>query len=231
MFPNLNVMWTRWSEYTIVKDHGETEYLVPAPDAVALTYDCAQQPETLVADALELGRQLLEGASEKTGLCAGFAVRHGLLGLAAETAAACSEHPGLSPCFRPLNSRDYGEDIGLFQADFMRLYQHFEITRDEVPVSRECSKVMELSGLLNYRLTGGRTPQLVWEMRSMRSVIRLAYAALVSGPVVPLRRCKNCGKVYYNSHAKSEFCGTKCRNYYNVKVFREKGRGMSGSGI
>ena len=38
----------------------------------------------------------------------------------------------------------------------------------------------------------------------------------------PHKVCKNCGKVYYNPHAKSEFCGTKCRNYYNVKAFREK---------
>ena len=82
--------------------------------------------------------------------------------------------------------------------------------------------MMDLSGLLNYRLTSGRASQLVWEMRSMKSVIQLAYATLVSGSAIPLKKCKNCGKVYYNSHAKSEFCGVKCRNYYNVKLFRTR---------
>lgn len=228
MFPNLNVMWIRWSEYMVVKDRGGAEYLVPAPDAVALTYDCAQQPETLVADALELGRRLHEGTPEGNSQCAVFAARHGLLGLNAEVDTTFSEEPDLPPCFRPLNSRDYGEDLGLFQANFLQLYQHFETTRGELPVSQKYSKVMDLSGLLNYRLTSGQTPQLVWEMRSMKSVIQLAYAALVSGPAITLKKCKNCGKVYYNCHAKSEFCEAKCRNYYNVKVFRGKSAGSNG---
>ena len=43
--------------------------------------------------------------------------------------------------------------------------------------------------------------------------------------------CKNCGKVYYNTHAKSEFCGARCRNYYNVKVFREREKGAFLSNI
>ena len=57
MFPNLNVMWTRWSDYEVTDWEG-IEYLVPAKAATALTYNCAEQPETMVADALELGRQL-----------------------------------------------------------------------------------------------------------------------------------------------------------------------------
>ena len=85
-------------------------------------------------------------------------------------------------------------------------------------------KVMDLSGLLSYRLTSGPNPQLVWEVRSLESVIRFAYASMISAESIPLKVCKNCGKVYYNTHAKSEFCGTKCRNYYNVKVFREKAK-------
>ena len=56
----------------------------------------------------------------------------------------------------------------------------------------------------------------------MQSVLKLSYAAMVTGEKPGLRICKNCGKVYYNGHAKSEFCGTKCRNYYNVKLFRNR---------
>ena len=41
MFPNLNVMWGRWSEYTTVTDRGGAEYLVPAPGAAELIYNCS----------------------------------------------------------------------------------------------------------------------------------------------------------------------------------------------
>ena len=72
MFPNLNVMWTRWSDYEITTfDH--VEYLVPAEQAAPLVYDCAEQAEQLVADALELGRQLRMGTPDKNRLCAAFA--------------------------------------------------------------------------------------------------------------------------------------------------------------
>ncbi len=222
VFPNLTVMWSRWSEYTVVEDRGGAQYLVPSPNAVELTYNCAEHPKTLVAEALDLGRKLWMAGTDETRLCAGFAARNGLLGLEAEKGTCYADDPELPPFCRPLNTRDYGEDINLFQEEFMILYQHFQTTRGAISVSPQYSRVMDLSRLLNYRLTCGRTPQLVWEMRSMLSVIRLFYASMVTGDAVPLRVCKNCGKVYYNSHAKSEFCSARCRNYYNVKAFRSK---------
>ena len=174
-----------------------------------------------MADALELGRQLRTGTPDKNRLCATFAARYGLLGLNAEKGEAATEDPNVPPCYRPLNSREYGEDILIFQRSFMMLQQHFLTVQGEL-VPTPNPRVMDLSGFLNYRLTSGPNPQLVWEVRSLESVIRFAYASMISAESVPLKICKNCGKVYYNTHAKSEFCGTKCRNYYNVKVFREK---------
>ncbi len=221
VFPNLNVLWTRWSAYQIKPHKWGGEYLVPAEGATDLTYNCAEQSGPLVADALELGRQLRMGTPDKNRLCAAFAARYGLLGLNAEKGEEATEDPNVPPCYRPLNSREYGEDILIFQRSFMMLYQHFLTVQGEL-VPTPNPRVMDLSGFLNYRLTSGPNPQLVWEVRSLESVIRFAYASMISAESVPLKVCKNCGKVYYNTHAKSEFCGTKCRNYYNVKVFREK---------
>lgn len=218
IFQNLNVLWTRWSEYEIITDRG-AEYLVPTKNATELTYNCAEHPEALVSDALELGRQLLTGAAEKERLCAAFAARYGLLGLDAERNPAALDDPAVPPCYRLLNSHDYGEDLGLFQLSFMCLYQHYLTTR-----GKPTAVPLDLSGFLGYRLTSGRTPQLTWDVRSMESVIRFSYAAIVTSPGTPLKVCKNCGKVYYNTHAKSEFCGVRCRNYYNVKVFRDKAK-------
>ena len=109
----------------------------------------------------------------------------------------------------------------MFRVFFMELYQHFLTTKGEVTMEANPA-VLDISGLLSYRLTSGRTPQLVWQVKSMESGIRLSYAAMVTGDKPGLRVCKNCGKVYYNSHAKSEFCSARCRNYYNVKAFRGK---------
>ena len=201
-------------------------YLVPAPGAVELQFNCAEQPEQLVADALELGRQIMNGAPEQECLCAAFAARYGLLGLEAEHGTEYGDDPRLPPCYRLLNSREYGEDVELFKGCFMQLYQHFTTVRGELEAG-PIPAVLDVSGLLSYRLTSGWTPQLVWQARSMQSVLKLSYAAMVTGEKPGLRICKNCGKVYYNGHAKSEFCGTKCRNYYNVKLFRNREKELS----
>jgi len=217
-------MWTRWSEYTLTTcemSGPRVSYLVPAPGAKALQFNCAEQPEQLVAEALELGRQLVTGAPEQDRLCAAFAARHGLLGLDAEKDTAYADDPHLPPNYRPLNGREYGEDLELFKVCFIQLYQHFQTTRGELK-AEPIPAVLDVSGLLSYRLTSGQTPQLVWQVRSLQSVLRLSYATMITGEKSGLRVCKNCGKVYYNSHAKSEFCGARCRNYYNVKAFREK---------
>lgn len=47
VFSNLNVMWTRWSEYTLTTcEMGgpHISYLVPAPGAAQLQFNCSEQP-------------------------------------------------------------------------------------------------------------------------------------------------------------------------------------------
>ena len=217
MFPNLNVMWTRWSDYeTAIFDN--VEYLVPTQKATSLVYDCAEQAEQLVADALELGRQLRMGAPDKNRLCAAFAARHGLLGLARVDA----DKPEGGLWWARVARRQYGEPVNELNKEFQKMYYHFLFTREDVPPPEPPSVPLDLEGTLHYRLTGGLVPQLIWEAHSMYEVLGLSYAMLITQEKPTLKVCKNCGKVYYNTHAKSEFCGTKCRNYYNVKVFRER---------
>lgn len=219
MFPNLNTMWVRWSAYDIA-DYHDISYLMPSPGAEAFQYNCAEQPEILVADALELGRQITKNAADAGRACAAFAARHGLLGLGGGSNAGLFSNGDVAPCYRPLNEKGYGEEMERFKAELQALYQHFVSTKGDAAVAFD--EIATITGSLHYRLTSGQTPQLVWEMDSLLYVLRLAYAALVTDPATSLKVCKNCGKVYYNPHAKSEFCGTKCRNYYNVKAFRKK---------
>lgn len=218
MFPNLNTMWVRWSAYEIADYHG-VSYLMPSSGAEAFQYSCAEQPEMLVADALELGRQITESEDDVGRACAAFAARHGLLGLGGGKDAGPFSSGDVAPCYCPVNEMGYGEELQRFKVELQTLYWHFVSTRDGAVAY---DTVPAITGSLSYKLTSGQTPQLVWEMDNLLDVLRLAYAALATTPAAPLKVCKNCGKVYYNLHAKSEFCGTKCRNYYNVKAFREK---------
>lgn len=218
MFPNLNTMWVRWSAYEIA-DYHSVSYLTPSPGAEAFRYNCAEQPEMLVADALELGRQITESAADVDRACAAFTARHGLLGLGSGKDAGPFSSGDVAPCYRPVNDKEYGEELDRFEEEMQALYQHFVSTRDRTVAF---DTIHAITGSLSYKLTSGQTPQLVWEADSLLNVLRLAYAALITTPSVPLKVCKNCGKLYYNPHAKSEFCGTKCRNYYNVKAFRKK---------
>lgn len=218
MFPNLNTMWVRWSAYEIAAYHG-VSYLMPSPGAEAFHYNCAEQPETLVADALELGRQITADADDAGRACAAFATRHGLLGLGGGKDAGSFSSGDVAPCYRPVNGKEYGEKLERFKTEPQALYIHFISTRDG---AEAFDSIPAITGSLSYKLTSGQTHQLIWEADSLLNALRLAYAALVTAPSAPLKICKNCGKVYYNPHAKSEFCGTKCRNYYNVKAFRTR---------
>ena len=218
MFPNLNTMWVRWSAYEIADYHG-ISYLMPSHGAEAFHYNCAEQPETLVADALELGRQIIECTDDVGRACAAFAARHGLLGLGGGKNAGPFSSGDVAPCYRHVNEKEYGEELERFKAAMQTLYLHFISTRDGTVAF---DTIPAITGCLNYKLTSGQTPQLVWEMDNLLNVLRLAYAMLIPELDSPLKVCKNCAKVYYNPHAKSEFCGTKCRNYYNVKAFRAR---------
>jgi hypothetical protein len=218
MFPNLNTMWVRWSAYEIM-DYHDIRYLMPSPGAEAFHYNCAEQSEMLVADALELGRQITENAANVDRTCVAFTAHHGLLGLGEGKDAGPFSSDGMPPCYGAVNKKDYGEELKRFQTELQTLYRHFVSTRDG---TEAFDTISAITGSLNYKLTSGQMPQLVWEADSLLSVLRLAYATLITTSSAPLKVCKNCGKVYYNPHAKSEFCGTKCRNYYNVKAFRAR---------
>ena len=216
-----NVMWKRWSEYEIKSHPWGGEYIVPTKNAEAIDYNCTEQPEKIVADALEVGRVhilCLDGRKES---CLAFAHKYGLLGLWAETREHYSEEQACPPDYRALNSKEYGENLSGFSNAFMLMYQHFKIAKGQEE-SPYFPRSMDLAGNIHYRLTCGSAPQIVWEVYSMLSVLHFMYATIIAENKDGLRICKNCGKIYYNTHSRSEFCGTKCRNYYNVKRYRER---------
>ena len=77
---------------------------------------------------------------------------------------------------------------------------------------------------LRYQVTSGVQPKLQWIFPSLESVLNLALAQSLCAEEPVLRVCKNCGKIYYNPHARSEFCSVRCRNQYNVRAWRSRQR-------
>lgn len=225
MFPNLSLMWVRWSEYEIVRrtDNGiEKEYIVPAPGAEQITFDCTERTGDMVQSAILIGEAVVKENMPTAlinTLCANFASHFGLLGQMVGTdPGSIANHNNMTPIYYPLSSERYGEELSYFQECFVKLYRHFTSTYGYYPPGPKTG--LGLYGTVNYRVTSGQTPQIIWGVDSLEDVLRLSYTLLISSEKPALKVCKNCGKIYYNSHAKSEFCGTKCRNQYNVKMFR-----------
>lgn len=230
LFPNLNAMWVRWSEYHIAEQSG-VRYLMPTAHAAEIPYSYVDQINEMLTDALNLGGAAYREAPDIDRACIEFARKYGLLGISHSAGHKTLLDPeAMAPIHREPHRQDYGEPVDHFAAEFLTLYLHFLSARGELPAQlptyhRSLLSAMTeapIPGGMSYRLTTGQPPQLLWEPDKLLSVLRLAYGLAVTDPAAPLKVCKNCGQIYYNTHAKSEFCGTKCRNYYNVKVFRAK---------
>ncbi|WP_312644342.1 hypothetical protein [Hydrogenoanaerobacterium sp.] len=231
IFPDFNAMWIRWSAYEI-SDALNGRYIMPSTDATSLPYSSTENLQELLTDALNLGKAVYQKSDEVERECRAFVQKHGLLGLHKSDGSRVFPMKGgnISPARKEHSSQEYGEELSHFTAEFQKLYLHFLATRGELPEQLPKHLQSDLAMLttqsipsgLSYRLTAGFPPQMVWQPDDLIDVLRLAYGLAVTDTAAPLKVCKNCGTVYYNPHQKSEFCSVKCRNYFNVKVFREK---------
>ena len=127
-------------------------------------------------------------------------------------------------------SNAYSERMDWLTSYFEGLYTHFAAcfyhgkTNDEY-FNDECEGVIERFGNdgLAYciRIRDGK-PELRWDFNSLKLALETFYSFYVTGESCPLRICKDCGKVFYATSTRSEFCETRCRNRYNVARFRER---------
>lgn len=231
IFPSLNAMWVRWSAYEIAEVLNG-RYIMPTADATALPYSSTENLQALLTDALNLGKTVYQKSDDLEHACLTFVQKYGLLGLHKSTGHRALPLKGgnISPARKDHSSQEYGEELSHFTAEFQKLYLHFLATRGELPAQLPKHLQADLATLtaqpipsgLSYRLTATCPPQMVWQPDDLLDVLRIAYGLAITDAAAPLKVCKNCGTVYCNPHQKSEFCSVKCRNYFNVKVFREK---------
>lgn len=82
MFPNINAMWVRWSDYKIVESNG-IRYLLPTDDATIMIYNPLDCGTELITDALNMGQSIQDNQSDTNFVdkqCIAFARKYGLLG-------------------------------------------------------------------------------------------------------------------------------------------------------
>lgn len=115
-------------------------------------------------------------------------------------------------------SRGYGERLNWIKDYFSGLERVYS-RRDSAG-----SSPLVRPHALRYQVTGGVQPRLQWIFPSLESVLDLALAQSLCAEEPVLRVCKNCGKIYYNPHVRSEFCSVRCRNQYNVRAWRSRRR-------
>jgi len=239
MFSNLNGNWVRWSDYRISDNRG-VKYIMPSDTATALPYSCTDAPEQMVVDALNLGKMVFEKQKDTHEACLTFARKYGPLGVTPPVKSFLLQSGrdsdnsawGAAPVYNGIFARSYGEPLDRYQDTLRTLYMHFlmakglsddRLSKQEQEQLRKQELTPEACGM-NYRLTFGSPPQLIWEPENLMVVLKLSYALLITDSASPLKICKHCGEAYYNPNSRSEFCSVKCRNHYNVRAFRERNK-------
>lgn len=66
------------------------------------------------------------------------------------------------------------------------------------------------------------SPEMLWSFDSLKTMAEVAYCVFLSADTHPLRICKHCGKIYYHTHSRNEFCSPRCRNQWNVYRSRKR---------
>ena len=82
LFQKTNAYWVKYSEYEYRQGEDGNIYLMPTPMAAPSVYDPMKDAETLVTDALNVGRLAMKRGSEKKlkQTILEFTAKYGLLG-------------------------------------------------------------------------------------------------------------------------------------------------------
>jgi len=128
-----------------------------------------------------------------------------------------------------LFSRNYAEPTDWLYKWFQQFYTHFAackayVSADNPAIRNAYEDMISSFGEygLGFRMKMENKPTLVWDFNSLIMALKTVYGFLVSNEYEPLRICKHCGKVFFATHGRAEFCSGRCRNQFNVYKSRRK---------
>lgn len=76
---------------------------------------------------------------------------------------------------------------------------------------------------MDYRSENGAAKR-VWTFDSLKSVIDVGFAEMLTDEKRSIRLCKRCGKPFIAADPRSVYCSASCRNVMNVKLSRHRKR-------
>ena len=149
--------------------------------------------------------------------------------------AAVAQLAGRTGIYNKVFSSDYGEPLSWTVSLFLMLYEHFcyaeQIQKEDLPEheKKKMRRHLEMEEEIGicFHMEQKNVLRTLFLPDSLRSILLLTYAfdkAADEDSLTALKRCKHCGKIYYNANARSEFCSVKCRNHFNIIAFRERNR-------
>ena len=68
------------------------------------------------------------------------------------------------------------------------------------------------------------SPTIVWDFHSLLLNIQMIFSFMLTDKEHPIRLCKNCTRAFIASRPAAAFCSPQCKNRYNVRKSRAKGR-------
>jgi hypothetical protein len=73
-----------------------------------------------------------------------------------------------------------------------------------------------------YRIALREKPTIIWDFHSLLLGIQIMFSFMLVDEAKPLRSCRHCQMAFVSNHPKALFCGSKCKNQYNVYKSRGK---------
>ncbi|MDR0198019.1 MAG: hypothetical protein LBI36_07385 [Oscillospiraceae bacterium] len=65
-------------------------------------------------------------------------------------------------------------------------------------------------------------PTIMWEFHSLLLGIQMMFSFMLTDEAKPLRICRHCGRIFSACRHNTAFCGSKCKNRFNVYKSRGK---------
>ena len=254
IFENSNTDWVHFSEYEYRLDSEGEVYIIATQESELKNYVPANIPDLILVDSLNIGKILAEKRDMVTVKSAilDFYRHYGVLGFMMESPLPQEVFTPFGetsngkirrlnqffldrpPTYDTVFSRSYAEKLDWVTQYFQDLYLHFHacshiaecLDGDLIVEYARRIRAMQFAGIgYNFYVKAGQPLSLDYNFPSLKSVIDTAYSFAVTAEAMPLKLCKDCDKVFFVNHQRTEFCSTQCRSKHNTRKFRQKGPG------
>lgn len=200
--------WIRYSEYQTVRDDNGTDWILPAENAVAISYDVAANIGKYVAETVTIA---LDDRDEMERNLK-FVRKFGLLGLALEqdySMALPEKKADMNQAVFAVTGREGDGYAGVFSPEYREKAANISAWLDWISVQYNRA---QKSG-------NGRLVNEPFAALTLQTMLESACKKMLWERTV--KNCPACGGIFYHEDPNRETCGEKCQILYdNMKHFK-----------